>query len=92
LILNTTQDLLISPHNGSWLAWLGGYPNESSQISQTVTIPAGRSILHFWLYTASADYCGYDVFGVVINSDIVYSQWVCDSSDTYGWVHKTVGK
>ena len=93
LILNTTQNILISPHNGPWLAWLGGYPDESSQISQTVTIPAGRSILHFWLYTASADYyCGEDVFGILIgsNDDVVYSQWVCDSNDTYGWVHKTV--
>lgn len=90
LILNTSQDLPISPHNGSWLAWLGGYPNENSLISQVVTIPAGRSILHFWIFTASADYCGYDVFGVLVNDDIVYDQWVCDDNDTNGWVQRTV--
>jgi serine protease len=90
LIVNTTQSLPLSPHNGSWLSWLGGDANETSQISQTVTIPAGRSILHFWLYTASEDTCGYDAFGVFIGSDVVYSQWVCDSNDTNGWVHKTV--
>ncbi len=90
LIVNTSQDLPISPHNGSWLAWLGGYPYENSQISQFVTIPAGRSVLHFWLYTASADYCGYDVFGVALNDNIVYGQWVCDENDTYGWVQIAV--
>ena len=90
LILNTSQDLPISPHSGSWLAWLGGYPDESSVIIQTVRVPAGRSVLHFWLYLASEDYCGYDAFGVMVNDDVVYEQWACYSNNTYGWVRKTV--
>lgn len=90
LILSTSDDIPLSPHGGSWLAWLGGYPDEVSYISQRITIPAGRSILHFWVFTASSDSCGYDDFGVMVNNDVVYAQWVCYQNNTNAWVRKTV--
>lgn len=48
------------PHSGSWAAWLGGGDDETSRLSQTVTIPASQPYLHFWYLLYSEDFCGYD--------------------------------
>ncbi|MFZ3070943.1 MAG: hypothetical protein WA110_07480 [Anaerolineaceae bacterium] len=90
LIMNTNQNLPVSPHNGSWLAWLGGGDNEISSLSQNITIPVGNSALQFWVWVASQDDCGYDVFGIFIGDDVVYSQWLCSVYNTNGWVQETV--
>ncbi len=90
LIMNSAEGLLISAHTGSWAVWLGGEYSDNSYISQTVTIPIGRSFLHYWVYTGSNDLCEYDVFLVLVGNSAVYSQWVCDDNNTYGWVHRVL--
>jgi len=91
LIINTNNpNLTVSPHSGSWLAWLGGYPEEVSTITQEILIPAGRSYLHYWVWTGSEDLCGYDEFEIYVDSDAVHSEALCKDNNTSGWVHRTI--
>jgi hypothetical protein len=80
----------INPHSGNWAAWLGGDYNETSLLYQQVTVPTGSPNLSYWHWIASADVCGYDVAGVVINEDAVDAYWLCDAEDTGGWVQRIV--
>ncbi|MHB8193321.1 MAG: S8 family serine peptidase [Bellilinea sp.] len=91
LILDTSVDLPLSPHNGAWLTWLGGDDEEISFISQTVTIPAGRSILHYWFASGSQESdCGSDVFRIYAGSTILFSEGQCDLNETNAWIHRTL--
>ena len=86
LIINVGFPGTITPHGGSWAVWLGGDDDETSYISQTVTIPAGRSHLHFWYWIASEDVCGYDYFRVYADATLLGSWDLCDSTSTDGWI------
>jgi hypothetical protein len=51
----------IPPHAGSYLSWLGGANSETSEVRQTLTLPAGKpAYLAFQYQILSNDYCGYD--------------------------------
>ena len=91
LIFSATM-LPVIPHNGNWAVWLGGAGDqiETASISQTVTITSGESILSFWMWIGSVDACGYDFGKVLINNTEVYSISLCDATNTYGWVNKTL--
>ena len=86
LIISATDD--ITAHGGSWLAWLGGDYDETSLLSQTITISAAAPYLHFWYWVGSEDYCGYDFFYVAVNGINVDTMDLCDSTDTGGWVQR----
>ena len=90
LIMNSGFPTGVSPHSGQWAAWLGGAHNEISYVRQSVTIPAGAPILSFWAWIASADACGYDFGGVLVNSTVVNQFNLCSSTATGGWVRRTV--
>lgn len=83
-------DAPVLAHGGSWLAWLGGDDTETSQLWQTITISASAPYLHFWYWTASEDYCGYDFFYVAVNGINVDTMDLCDSTDTGGWVQRVL--
>ncbi len=81
----------ITPHSGSYAAWLGGYYSEIRLVSQQVTIPAGAPYLVYWHWIASADFCGWDYGLVVINNATVVDQYdLCDTTSTGGWVKHSV--
>jgi hypothetical protein len=90
LIMNSGFPTGVSPHSGQWAAWLGGDDDEISYIRQSVTIPAGASVLSYWAWIASADACGYDFGGVLVNSTVVNQFNLCSSTATGGWVRRTV--
>lgn len=90
LIMNTSESLPVSPHNGFWAVWLGGYYGETSSITQNITIPVGRSILHHWFYSESSDSCNYDFFRIFVGSILRFTETLCSSTATYAWVHRTV--
>ena len=90
LIVNSGFPGNVTPHSGQWAAWLGGDDNEIAYVRQSVTIPAGASILSFWTWIASADSCGFDFGGVVVNGQPVNSFNLCSSTNTNGWVRRTV--
>jgi hypothetical protein len=91
LIVDTSYpDLETPPHSGSWLAWLGGAPDEVAVLTQTVQIPEGRSVLHYWIWIGSVDICAYDLFLIYVNTDMVHEELLCYDNNTFGWVHRTL--
>jgi len=73
------------PHSGSWLAWLGGGPNDKSTLSQPVTIRANGKILSFHHWIASGDLCGHDFGRVLVNNTVVLQKDLCDATSMDGW-------
>ncbi len=85
-----SPDLPITPHSGSWLAWLGGDNDEISYIAQTVTVPASKPYLTYWHWIGSGDLCGYDYAYIKVNGSNVQQYDLCSSTDTGGWVAKSI--
>jgi hypothetical protein len=77
-------------HNGEWLAWLGSDDNETSHLSQTFSVPAGMSYLHYWYWIFSDDDCGDDFFRIYVNAVTVHTQDLCYDTNTYGWLEGLV--
>jgi len=80
----------ITPYSGSYAAWLGGEYNDISYVQQQVTISAGAPYLVYWHWIASADACGYDFGGVLVNGVVVDVYNLCSPSSTGGWVKHSV--
>jgi hypothetical protein len=89
-IIKTSFPGTVTAHSGIWAAWLGGAYNDISYIQQQVTVPTGAPYLAYYHWIASADYCGYDFGGVLINGSVVDVYGLCTSSSTGGWVRHTV--
>jgi photosystem II stability/assembly factor-like uncharacterized protein len=86
-------DLPITPHSGGWVAWLGGLDDETSVISQTITLPAtGPVYLRYYYQIASEETfdCDADLAGVLIDSTVVWMTGLCESTATSGWTVGTV--
>ena len=84
-------DTPVSAHGGSWLAWLGGDDNETSQLWQTITISASAPYLHFWYWVASDEgACNNDYFHVSAYYNEIYTLGLCEVTETSGWVHKVL--
>jgi len=90
LIINSGFPGTVTPHGGSWAVWLGGDDDDTSYISQTVMIPAGRSQLHFWYWIASEDVCGYDYFKVYADATLIGTWDLCDATSTAGWTQVSI--
>lgn len=81
----------VTPHAGSWAAWLGGDLDDISYVQQTVTVPTATPYLAYWHWIASADSCGFDYGLVVINGNQVVDQYnLCTSTSTGGWAKHVV--
>jgi hypothetical protein len=90
IIVNATQLAAgVSPHSGSWAAWLGGDYNELASITQTLTIPANETTLSFWHWIGSEDACNYDFGRVLVNNAQVVTISLCVDTSTGGWVNRT---
>ena len=88
-------DLIVSsapvkPHSGNWLAWLGGWDNEVSVISQYVTVPANASTLSFYHWISSADVCGKDYAYIYASTTNVWDGELCADTSHTGWTRQTV--
>ncbi len=91
LIINSGFPTGVAPHGGSWAAWLGGAPNETSYIQQSVTVPPGSSTLSYWHWAASAETeCTFDFAFVRVNGSTVDTFGLCSSTNTGGWVKRTI--
>jgi hypothetical protein len=80
----------VTPHGGAWAVWLGGDHDDISYVKQQVTVPAGLPYLGYWHWIASADSCGFDFGGVLVNSTVVSVYDLCSSASTGGWVKRVV--
>jgi subtilisin family serine protease len=82
---------VITPHSGSWAAWLGGWENETSILSQQITVNAGSPFLTYYHVIGSEETtCGNDVAGVDINGATVKSYNLCDGTNTGDWVKQSI--
>jgi serine protease len=90
VIVNSGFPPGVSPHSGSWAAWLGGDYDDTSYIQQQMTIPPDTAYLRYWHWIASEDSCGWDYGRVVVNGTNVHSYDLCTSQNTNGWVQKVV--
>jgi hypothetical protein len=81
----------VTPHGGSWLAWLGGTEgaDELSYIKQQVTIDAGAPVLAYWHWVESIDVCGWDWARVLVNGTEVTKFSLCMNTNTGAWVRRT---
>jgi hypothetical protein len=90
-IILETGYMPVDPRSGEWAAWLGGEYNDLSLVAQEITVQSGNPYLVFWYWIASADYCGYDFGGVVVNFDTVADVFqLCEATNTGGWVQRAV--
>jgi hypothetical protein len=76
----------IQARSGQWAAWLGGDDNETSVLSQQVTVPGGAAAyLVYWHWIASEDLCGYDKLEVRVNGAVRHSYSLCTNNETPDW-------
>jgi len=81
----------ISPHQGDYVAWLGGDNNEESYIFQDVTVTSQTPLLGYWHWITSLDvFCDYDYAQVWVNEDLLIQYDLCSSKATGGWVKKSI--
>jgi len=81
------NSLPVTPHSGSYVAWLGSVDNANELLSQTVTVPAGGDgNLHFFYQIRSEDSCGYDFANVLVNDVVVSTYDLCGEQITGDWM------
>lgn len=95
LILNSGFPGEVTPHSGSWAAWLGHawwYFPQDDYIYQTITIPPEKPILHFWYWISSTEPNLYeDTFRVYFYDGSPHIDWGLNTTrNTLGWVEQTI--
>jgi predicted secreted protein len=75
------------PHHGDWAAWLGGWVNETSILSQTVGVPSTATTLDYWYWIGSYDGCGDDYAYVRFGTSTLETYDLCSAENTNGWVY-----
>jgi hypothetical protein len=92
LIVNDFAGNQVTPHSGSWAAWLGGDYDEVAELSQEVSIPAGNTsvALTYWYWMGSEDECGYDHGWFEVDGTQLKTYDLCYSGSTGDWVKETV--
>lgn len=79
----------LAAHSGAWAAWLGGLDNETSTISQKVTVQPGQAVLSYYYFIGSEDSCGYDFATVYVDGDSLVGHDLCANTATGKWVRGT---
>ena len=80
----------VTPYDGTWAVWLGGEYDDISYIEQQVTVPTVNHHMSYWHWIASADACGFDFGGVLVNGTVVNAYDLCSTRNTGGWVQHVV--
>jgi hypothetical protein len=87
LILDKSR-LYGSPQSGNWAAWLGMVDNETSTLSQTVSIPADAATLNYYYRMESWETlatCGNDMAYVKIGGTLLKSYDLCNINNKLLW-------
>ena len=85
----TDQDVP-QPHSGRFLAWLGGFQNEVTTLSQTVQVSPDTPYLHFWYMINSTDTGANDFFTVEVNGLIIYQRILNEDATNMSWTEKSL--
>jgi hypothetical protein len=75
----------VQAYQGSYLAWLGGYQNELTQVSQQVNIHPDTPYLSYWYWIESSDDCGFDFFRVKVDGTVIHTKNLCSSNASADW-------
>jgi hypothetical protein len=77
----------LTPHSGSWLAWMGGLADEDSRISQSVTLPPGGPayLRYYYQVDSLATPCDQDWMRFQVGATELASLGLCESSNTTSW-------
>lgn len=81
----------VTAHGGTGYAWLGSDNNETTRLSQTISIPSNAHFanLTFWYRFVNID-CGNDVFNIKVNGTIVKTYNLCNDPGAHDWTRATV--
>jgi len=93
LILNPSSvpfPLPITAQDGVSAVWLGGFADETSTITQQLSVPANSTYLAYWRYITSSDSCGFDYGYVIVNAVIVSTYDLCSTANTGKWSKQIV--
>jgi inhibitor of cysteine peptidase len=95
LVLTPAEGLPITPHSGSWAAWLGGADYEISILIQRIIVPAGAESLRFQYWIGSKEFCfpgdPYDRAEVFLGAVLLQKYELCTNTGTGGWVEQSLG-
>lgn len=80
----------VTPHSGTWAAWLGGDSDETSYIEQQVFVSPTLPHLKYFRWISSADTCGFDVAKVMVNGTVVEQFDLCTGNQTPTWTYTSV--
>ena len=80
----------VTPYDGTWAVWLGGEYDDISYIQQKVFVPTANHHMSYWHWIASADACGFDYGGVLVNGTVINVYELCSARNTGGWVQHVV--
>lgn len=81
-----TSQSQITPHGGSWLAWLGGEQNLTQFLWQNLNLADRAATLRFWYLVRSSEVdCEADTGRIYVQGEIVLSIPLCASNAQSGW-------
>ncbi len=89
-IITQESEATLNAHDGAWFSWLGGWYDEDSSISQSVSVPVETSYLHYWYLINSEDTCGNAYFWIKVNNSPVMTRQLCTTQNTDTWVQGVV--
>lgn len=86
-IIFSTEELGgVVPHGGEWAAWLGGYIDEESALTQVVTVPSDRPFLHYWYkIEAPTRDCAGGEASVIVNKENIYRNFDLCEPNGHDW-------
>jgi hypothetical protein len=95
-ITDPTSVFGIPAYEGTYVFWAGGYcplgVANIDSVSQMVSLPAGTSLLSFWIYAdrGDPDDDDLDVAYVAINGTYVWQRLISTANNTGVWVNQNV--
>ncbi len=93
LVVPDNELTRITPHGGTYAAWLGGGTSETSILSQTLAIRDAHvfTTLRFFYWIGSEETtCGNDTTTVVFGENELMATDLCTATDTGNWQEKIV--
>jgi hypothetical protein len=88
--VTTTHPNYMLPHNGTWLARLGGADEETGYIQQTILINAARPLLVLYYYIDAETFGGSDSASVTVNGSLIANYNLCTEDILFDWVPQTI--
>ena len=90
-LIMPAEDVPITAHGGSWVAYAGGVFNETAKVSQTLNVSASQPVLHFWHWIKSPDTnCDLNYPKLYADMNLLSTTPLCNSTETGGWSEVTL--